>query len=215
AVIGKQAQYFSTGPTPTPTATNTPGPTPTATSTPPGGTTIFFDNFETNLGWVGNPSGTDTATLGVWERGDPEAVNYNGAKQLGTTVSGTNDLVTGRLAGSSAGAYDLDGGVTSMRSPSISLTGGSSYALSFSYYLAYSSNATSADYFRVRIVSGANTTTVFERLASATDVDAAWTTQTVNLNAFAGQTIQILIEAADAGTASLVEAGVDDVRVTR
>jgi len=56
---------------------------------------------------------------------------------------------------------------------------------------------------------------VFERLGSATDVDAAWTTQTVNLNAFAGQTIQILIEAADASTASLVEAGVDDVRVTR
>jgi aminopeptidase S len=105
--------------------------------------------------------------------------------------------------------------VTSIRSPSVTLTGGSNYTLSFSYYFAYGSNATSADYFRVRIVSGSTTTTVFERLASATDVDAAWTSQTVNLNAYAGQTIQILIEAADAGTASLVEAGVDDVKVTR
>jgi len=214
AVIGKQAQYCSTGPTPTPTATNTPGPTPTATNTPSGGD-LFFDNFETNLSWVRNPGSTDTATTGVWERGDPAQVNSSGAKQLGTTVSGTNDLVTGRLAGSSAGAHDIDGGVTSIRSPSITLTGGSNYTLSFSYYLAHGSNATSADYFRLRIVSGANTTTVFERLGSAADVDAAWTTQTVNLNAFAGQTIQILIEAADASTASLVEAGVDDVRVTR
>jgi hypothetical protein len=37
----------------------------------------------------------------------------------------------------------------------------------------------------------------------------------VNLSQFAGQTIRILIEAADASTASLVEAGVDDVRITR
>jgi hypothetical protein len=214
AVIGKEAQYCSTGPTPTPTATNTPGPTPTATNTPSGGD-LFFDNFETNLGWTVNPNGTDTATTGQWERGDPAATSSSGAKQLGTTVSGTNDLVTGRLAGSSAGVYDIDGGVTSVRSPSITLSGGSNYSLSFSYYLAHGSNATSADYFRVRIVSGSTTTTVFERLGSATDVDAAWTTQTVNLNAYAGQTIQILIEAADASTASLVEAAVDNVRVTR
>jgi hypothetical protein len=34
-------------------------------------------------------------------------------------------------------------------------------------------------------------------LGSAVDVDAAWTSQTVNLNVYAGQTIQILIEAAE------------------
>lgn len=194
----------------TPTAT----PSPTITSTPSGGD-LFFDNFETNLGWTNNPNNTDTATTGLWERGDPEATDSTGPKQLSTTVSGTNDLVTGRLAGTSAGAHDIDSGVTSVRSPAITLTGGSNYTLSFSYYLAHGSNATSADFFRIRIISGAVTTTVFERLGSATDVDAAWTSQTVNLNSFAGQTIQILIEAADLGTASLIEAAVDDVRVTR
>ncbi len=45
--------------------------------------------------------------------------------------------------------------------------------------------------------------------------DAVFTTATVNLSQFAGQTIRILIEAADASGASLVEAGVDDVRITR
>ena len=37
----------------------------------------------------------------------------------------------------------------------------------------------------------------------------------MNLSAFAGQTVQIVVEAADLSTASLVEAAVDDVRVTR
>jgi aminopeptidase S len=36
----------------------------------------------------------------------------------------------------------------------------------------------------------------------------------VSLSAFAGQTIQIQIEAADAGGASLIEAGIDDVIIT-
>jgi hypothetical protein len=36
----------------------------------------------------------------------------------------------------------------------------------------------------------------------------------VNLSQFAGRTIRILIQAADASGASLVEAGVDDVRIT-
>lgn len=38
---------------------------------------------------------------------------------------------------------------------------------------------------------------------------------TANLGAFAGQTVRILIEATDASGASLVEAAVDDVRITQ
>jgi hypothetical protein len=41
------------------------------------------------------------------------------------------------------------------------------------------------------------------------NVNAAWTTGSASLNAFAGQTVRILIDAADAGGASLVEAAVD------
>ena len=46
-------------------------------------------------------------------------------------------------------------------------------------------------------------------------MNGSWVNNAVSLNAFAGQTVRILIEAADASTASLVEAGVDDLRVTR
>ena len=183
---------------------------------PPPATTVFFDNFETSLGWITNANGTDTATTGQWARANPETTTSSGTKQLGTTVSGVNDLVTGPLAGAAgAGTNDIDGGVTSILSPTITLTGGTNFTLTFSYYMAHLNNSSNADFFRVRIVVGATVTTVFEELGAADDDDAAFATATVNLSQFAGQTIRILIEAADAGGASLVEAAVDDVRITR
>ncbi len=176
-------------------------------------TTIFTDDFETNKGWT--VSAADTATSGRWERGDPAATSDAGAKQLGTTVSGVNDLVTGRLAGASAGVYDVDGGLTTITSPQIALTGGTSYTLSFNYYLAHGANSSTADYLRVKVV-GTTTSTVFQELGGAENDNGVWATQTLTIPpAFNGQTVRIVIEAADASTASLVEAGVDDVLVKR
>ena len=180
----------------------------------PAPVTLFADDFEANRGWTPNADGTDTATAGRFERGDPAATTSGGAKQLGTTVSGINDLVTGRLAGASAGEHDVDGGTTTITSPPIALTGGSSYSLSLSSYLAHGSNATNADHLRVRVL-GSTSAVVYERLGAATNVNGAWATATASLNAFAGQTVQLRIEATDASTASLVEAAVDDLRVTR
>ena len=128
-------------------------------------------------------------------------------------MSGTNDLVTARLAGASAGANDVDGGTTSILSPSIAL-GTGTLNLSFSWYLAHLNNATSADFFRVRIV-GASTTTVFTQAGSAANRAGAWATANVSLTSFAGQTIRIRVEAADAATGSLIEAGVDNVSITQ
>jgi extracellular elastinolytic metalloproteinase len=179
-----------------------------------GATVIFQDDFETNRGWVTNASGTDTATTGRWERGDPEATNSTGPKQLGTTTSGVNNLVTARLAGAAAGTNDVDGGLTSITSPAIALPATGNLTLSFNYYLAHGSNATNADFFRVSIV-GNTTAVVFQKLGAAADVDAVFTGATANLSAFAGQTVRILVQTTDAATASLLEAAVDDVRITQ
>jgi carboxypeptidase T len=178
--------------------------------------TIYSDDFDTSAtAWTGNFAGTDTATLGRYERGDPAATTSGGTKQLGTTVSGVNDLVTGRLAGAAAGAHDVDGGVTSMTSPAISLTGGSNYSLSLSYYLAHGSNSSAADFLRVKVV-GATTATVLQELGAADNDNAAWAwASNINLNAFAGQTVRLVVETGDLSTASLVEAAIDDVRVAR
>ncbi len=179
---------------------------------PTGPMTVFWDDFETDQGWIINPSRTDTAYLGTWERANPQSVYYNGYKQLGTTVSGSYDLVTGPLAGWSAGDYDLDGGVTTVRSPNITLPSGREITLTLSYYFAHANNSSSADYLRVRIV-GATTSTLFQEVGARNDDDARWQTLSVSLNNYAGQTVYLLIEAADASTASLVEAAIDDVLI--
>jgi carboxypeptidase T len=177
----------------------------TCDATPPA--TLYSDTFETAKGFTFG----GTATTGQFERADPEPTSSGGAKQLGTPTSGLFDLVTGASAGADAGTNDIDGGTTFAESGPIALTGGSSYALSFNWYLAHGSNATSADYVRVTV----NGTEVFRQNGAATNRNGAWTVASRSLNAFAGQTVRIRVEAADAGTASLVEAAVDDLIVTR
>ncbi len=192
-VIGKQAQYCGGG----------------------GGATIYTDTFETATSWTVNPSGTDTATTGQWERANPADTNSSGPKQLGTTVSGSFDLVTGGAAGTGAGEFDIDGGTTSIRSPLIALPSTGTLTLFLSQYLAHGSNSSSADFLRVSIVHNGGTTVVFSRTGAAVDLDAVWGSASANLTPYAGQQIRILIQAADASTASLVEAAVDDVRITQ
>jgi glucose/arabinose dehydrogenase len=184
---------------------------PTATQT------VYSDDFEAARGWT-LTSGANMAVRGRWERGDPQPTSSGGtALQLGTCSGGVSCFITGLSAGGSAGANDIDGGGTSIQSPAIALPATGTLTLTFRYYLAHLSNATSGDYFRVRVV-GANGTpqTVFTRSASASVRGAVWTTQSVNLSAFGGQTVRLRIEAADISSpASLVEAGVDNVVIRR
>ncbi|MEV6366422.1 M14 family zinc carboxypeptidase [Micromonospora musae] len=189
--IGKQAQYCGGG----------------------GGTTVWSDTFETATGWTVNPNGTDTATLGAWERGAAQATTSSGAKQL-TPYAGGNDLVTGRLAGAGAGDYDLDGGVTSAQSPAVTLPAAGTLTLSLAWYLAHGSNSSSADYLRVSVVHGGGTTTLLNQAGAATNRNGSWAVANLNLTPYAGQSVRILVQAADASGASLVEAAVDNVTIT-
>ena len=122
--------------------------------------------------------------------------------------------MTGAAAGTSAGSFDVDGGTTSMQSPLIALPAGGTHTLTFSWYLAHLNNATSADFFRVTVV-GSTSQVVLSQGGTATNRAGAWATANVNISSFAGQSIRIRVEAADASTASLIEAGVDDVTITR
>jgi choice-of-anchor B domain-containing protein len=179
-------------------------------------TTVYSDTFETATGWTANPNGTDTATAGRFERGDPgQTTSGTTTCQLGTTISGSFDLVTGATAGASAGENDLDGGTTSIQSPAITLPSSGNLTLSFSWYLGHLNNSSSADFVRVSIVHSGGTTSAFQQVGAASNRSAAWSTASVNVTQYAGQSIRILVSAGDGATASLIEAGVDDVRITR
>jgi hypothetical protein len=175
---------------------------------------VFSDDFETDKGWVVNPAATDTATTGRWERAVPQATTSTGTKQLGTANSGTRNLVTGATAGAAAGDNDIDGGVTTIQSPVIAIPAGGTVTLSLAFYFAHLTNSSIDDFFRVQIV-GATTQTVLQELGSTANDDAVWLTQSVDISAFAGQSVRIVISAADNAGGSLVEAGVDDVVITR
>ena len=183
-------------------------------STPGSGnlSVIFDDDFETDKGWTPDPLNTDTATTGMWERGNPEPTSNNGPKQLGDTISGTNDLVTGATAGTSVGVNDIDSGLTSIRSPDISIPVGGPFTLSFNYYLAHTSNSSTDDFLRVSLV-GNTTSVIFEEQGAANDDDGAWVVNSSNVDAFAGQTVHILIEATDNANGSIVESGIDDIKI--
>jgi hypothetical protein len=172
------------------------------------------DDLETVRGWTINPDGADTALSGQFGRDIPQKTkNGAGVKQAKKAFSGQYELVTGAAAGSSAAANDVDGGTTSARSTAFRLgaVGTTGWTLDFQYAFAHNKKATAGDYLRVLV----NGTEVFRVAGDRRNLNAAWTRATVNLDAFAGKTVRLTVEAADTGKDALVEAAVDDVRVYR
>ena len=174
-----------------------------------------FDDFEREAGWVVNPDGTDTATSGRFERGNPALVRLGTrAMQLDDTVSGFRALVTGAAAGRSANANDLDG-VTTARSPVIALDADPG-DLVLSLAFAHGTNASSADWFRVWVEDeGGVRTLLYERTATARARGATFLKVRRSLLPWANQAVRIVIGAGDEGGDSLVEVAVDDLYVER
>jgi hypothetical protein len=171
----------------------------------------FFDDFEITRGWTRDPDGTDTATAGRWERSNPAATRF----QLTTTPSGSRAMVTGPKAGSHVNVYDIDGGVTTIRSTATKLPVAVG-RLTFRYYFAHNSNSSSDDYFRAYIEDEEGKRTLVRKELGAANVDKpSWASVSLSLDRWAGQTVRIVFRAADGGSASTVEAAIDDVRITR
>ncbi|MEE9342462.1 MAG: ASPIC/UnbV domain-containing protein, partial [Gammaproteobacteria bacterium] len=195
--------------------TDNDGITNTAEKASSGSITVFNDNFETNLGWVTNPNGSDSASTGRWEVANPQATSNGGTTlQLNNTTSGSRALVTQAAAGSSVGTYDIDSGVTSARSPAFTVPASGPVSLKFNYYFGHLNNAGSDDFFRASLVVGGNTVGLLTQVGNNTNRSASWTAFNADISQYAGQSVRLLVEAADNGSGSLVEAGVDDVVVT-
>ena len=177
----------------------------------------FDDDLEVARGWRVDADGTDTATSGAFGRSDPSSTRTaGGPKQLGTTPSGIRAYVTGAAAGSSSTANDLDGGTTTTRSPRVTLPTTLGQRLTFKWTFAHGATSTSADWLRVQVVNEADVaTTVFEVRGAARDRDGAWAGFSASLDAWRGQTVRLQLAARDGGNGNLVEAGIDDVRITR
>jgi hypothetical protein len=172
--------------------------------------TTFEDSFETNLGWVVGAAG-DNATAGLWTRVDP----------VGTTAQPENDsidagafcFVTGQGAvGGAAGAADVDGGTTTLVSPPLDASDPDSVVAYRRWYSNNLGGAPNADSMPVSISrDGVNWVLLEDVVQNA----GAWVDRSFRVADFVapGPTVRVRFQARDLATASLVEAGVDFVRV--
>ncbi|MCA9310892.1 MAG: hypothetical protein KDA21_06780 [Phycisphaerales bacterium] len=164
-------------------------------------------------GYVVNAGGTDDATTGVWERGDP---NGSGAQpEDDHSDPGVNCWFTGQAApGAGVGTNDVDGGSTTLYSPVFDL---SSYQqATISYYRWYTNDqgsAPNADTFVVEINDGSGWTNL-ETVGPASP-GAAWIYAEFDVASVASlsSTVQLRFIASDLGSGSIVEAAIDDLRI--
>src|SRR6266508_5780731 len=142
---------------------------------------------------------SDTATDGRWQRANPAAISVNYTMtQLGTTTSGTSDLVTQAAVDGAASNSDVDGGTTTIRSAPVVLPA-SNGDLVFRYYLAHRGSSAD-DAFRAYVEDpGGGRTLVLQELGSASVDAAAWATARVSVDAWAGTTIRLVFSATDGG----------------
>ena len=192
----------------------------TALFQPAATTTVFSDNFEASARLDARRRARNTATRGLWQRGDPQPTTSNGVTlQLGTCDGpSVNCFVTGsRRRASAVGPATW---TTARRRSSRRRS---------RCRRAAPSLCDSATTSRTTTTRPARTTSAFAwwgqrydrrrysraRARAARVVGGAWTTQTVNISAFAGQTVRLRFEAADAAAGSIIEAGFDNVSVTR
>ncbi|OGO56646.1 MAG: hypothetical protein A2Z32_13240, partial [Chloroflexi bacterium RBG_16_69_14] len=148
----------------------------------------LYDDFETYGGWIRNPLGTDTARAGGWQRANPAAT----ARQSGWVPSGSRALVTGSKAGTTAYSYDVDSGVTTIRSAPVALPAAVG-PLTFRYYLAHSSNSSAQDYFRAYVEDASGIRTLVRQELGAANTDLpSWATATIPMTPWAGKTVRIV-----------------------
>ncbi|MBD3334062.1 MAG: hypothetical protein GF355_00935, partial [Candidatus Eisenbacteria bacterium] len=178
---------------------------------------IFWDDMEASGGWtVGAPG--DDADTGIWERVDPNAT-YEGGEMVQpeddhTPDPGTMCFITGQSApGAGQGDNDVDGGTTTLISPTLDLSGMSGQA-TLSYYRWYTNDTgfSTNDSWVVQITDDGST---WVELENTTASDRSWRLMEFNLADYVAFTDQIQIRfiASDLGEGGIVEAGVDDVEL--
>jgi hypothetical protein len=175
-----------------------------------------YDDFEIGRGWESDPSGTDTATTGAFRRGDPAPTALGGkAMQPDRTSSGKYAMITGLPAGASVNSYDLDGQTTIRSRPIAIPAGNGTRELAFRYWWAHGPSS-KWDSLKVYLEDpGGTRTRVWAVSGTPTTLAGAWREARVTLADPSPRTVRIVVVATDGGPDSTVEAGIDDVRITR
>ncbi len=173
-------------------------------------------DFESPVGFSAGAPGDD-ATTGVWVRVDPNGT----AAQPENDNSSTGALawVTGQGSpGGSLGENDVDGGVTSLVSNRIDLGAAQSARISYTRWYSNDTGASpNADVFEVFVSDDDGQTYVLVETVgpAGAETSGGWIETGFVVDDFVDltSTIRVKFVASDLGDGSVVEAGIDDVRV--
>ncbi|MDF1836248.1 MAG: hypothetical protein P1V35_00130, partial [Planctomycetota bacterium] len=179
-------------------------------------TSFLFNDFEGggNDGWTSGAA-SDTATTGIWTRGNP--VGTDAQPEDDHTNPGSNCWFTGQgTVGGSLGANDVDGGETTLLSPVFDAAGLDNAEVSYWLWYHNSAGATpNADVFTVSLSNdGGSSWAVLDNVGPATpDSNGGWIKHTFNLNNAMSLTnnMRLRFVASDLGSGSIVEAALDDI----
>ncbi|MBD3162597.1 MAG: M28 family peptidase [Candidatus Eisenbacteria bacterium] len=180
---------------------------------------FFYDDVEADGAWTLEAVGDDAET-GQWVRVDPNGSEYNGqpcqTEDDHTPDPGTDCFVTGQgPVDGGAGAADVDGGRTTLTSPTFDLTGVTGPEITYwRWYTNDLGNNPGQDEWVVQISSDGGTSwTDLERTTASQN---SWQERTFLVADYVTPTEEIVVRfiASDEGGGSLVEAAVDDFLIT-
>ncbi len=184
--------------------------------------TLFEDDCETDTGWtIGDVD--DDATAGIWNRADPEGTQnpYGRVAQPEddhTPDPGIECWATDGRAGSIYQEWDVDGGRTTLLSPTLDLLAADDPVISYHRWYSNDTGAASgSDLFRVDISNdGGQVWQNVETVGpSGPGTSGGWIYHQFKVADFVTPTQQTILRfiASDEGANSLVEAAVDDFKV--
>jgi len=169
---------------------------------------VFEDDFQTDKGWTVSGSVVE----GDWERavpsnggsrGDPPD-DYDGSGMCYVTDNGVD--------------ADIDGGTTYLDSPAFDLSSGDATVSYARWYSNDWGNAPHTDTMKIYISSNGGTDwTLAETVGPVDEASGGWIEHSFPAGDFVSLTSQMKLrfEASDLGDGSVVEAGLDAVRITR
>ncbi|MCL4221635.1 MAG: matrixin family metalloprotease [Phycisphaerales bacterium] len=172
-------------------------------------TVVMYDNAETNIGWTV----TGTATDGQWSRGVPAGDGTRGDPLVDGDGSGAAWLTDNVLGNS-----DVDNGTTILTSPVLDASHPASVLSYWTWFSNTAGAAPNEDVMTVEVSGNNGSTWTTVEVIGPTGPRASggwyWTSVSVSNYVTPSNQFRIRFTAADTGSGSVVEAGVDGVSIT-